>query len=927
MEGKNEDMRGSPEDAISNVVKYEWLGKRDSELKNAWFEVGKKRVKGEWIMLDEVKIEYGKNELLGECVNDFIEAVGAYCVEHNFESVCCYAHNGCGFDAFVLEAFNTKYHVYKRLKTGRGLLSLTLDYPYIDRSDGGGEKEKKLKIKFLDTKVFLAFSLAKICQDFKVPSEWSKLDFPITRLRWYNCYHPEIKLLTEPYAINDVMSLAFIVKQINRMITFQKNEVVEPGMEEFLIIEEEGNRNLTIQAMNEAKQKLRTIVPYNLKSTKPPILQFLTFMSVVKKMLDTYFSRFGLRKAMSVDVSGMRYWIERCQMGGRTSPYAKAYASGRWKEIMMAHNRGDKEETKRICNEAIEDGDCAIVLDSTSLYPYVMGCCPMPNGVVRVMELGEEKYLIEIIGCEECEKLMTLCETHIVTNEKSQDVRNPCLRPFAVILVKGLRPSPEMKMNLRHQCGRKMKKSVGLQYTLETNEELFARIGTRPCEIEAYTNVDLYWMLKQGFIVEEYVGGFVWETTGDYRDFIFGGFEMRKDAKKAKNQSLQLTLKLLLNGTFGVHSQKIIRTKDLVTTLPEGLYQQHYSDTRIRTFVAKNHLKVMDVRHEITNAVSLATGQTVITGTVPKDTGEALGGGYSPNHVGAAVLAWSRHAMNLVMFAIEGEDCFYTDTDSVCVPYPIYQKMVLLGNDLIDETGQKLGSYKNDHGDYFKDHKVTNPAVFFSAIGAKKVKMHIIFDREGEVQIANTYKGFLSMGCCPESGKKYPSEKLLWEQSQALLEILYHGVPEDRYGTRWTRGGGTGVSIEKKVLMSCDTKTYLHHCKGFTIDTAAAAATTKGFRSYIVPYGCERNDLKMYSGIPIIDPSTGKVLKYEMENGWEKALEEGMGGGGVNFQTMSEFISKYYDRKYQNSLKQISNENKVKYAEINKIFDSMAIIE
>lgn len=905
-------------------LKYSWLGRTDpaflaSSLKDKWFRVGeKKRVKGEWIVLDEPKIEYGRRGLLGECVHDFIDSVGKYALSHSITSVYCYAHNGCGFDAFVIESFNTKFNISKRLKTGRGILCMTLDYPYLDYSSTAAGKEKILKIHFRDTKVFLSFSLAQICKDFSVPKEWQKLDFPITRVKWYNYHLSSVKALMEAYALNDVLSLAFVIKQINRMITFPSSEVVVRGMEEML----GGGANVLSAAAAAAASRgnsplsalIRHAYPANLKSVKPPIVQFVTFMSVVKKSLDNFFSNLGLVKPMSVDVTSLRHWIDRAQMGGRSSAYAKFYASGVWGDFVRAYRIGDLESVKQLANQAITTGDSMIVLDVTSLYPHAMSSCPMPTGSLSAIVSADQcKRLVDAVHCETCDNDMQLCIFH-------RGGLNSKKRDFAIILVRNLEPSEAAKTRLRHLCARKkVKDGASLQYSVETSEELEQRLNDTIGEVQAYTNVDLYWMLRQGFVVGEYLGGMVWESTYDYRDLILGGFEMRKVAKTQKNQCLQLTLKLFLNGMYGIHSQKAIRNMDLITTLPEGLFEQHHSNPKIGQFIAKNHNRKMNANFKIVDVEHLPTGQSIVIGKVKKDLGENLGG-YSPNHIGCAVLAWSRHIMNLLMFNTSEKACTYTDTDSVCVSERVYQEMKQRISSstfpLVDEMGEVLGSYKNDHADHFA--KGDEPRVIFSAIGTKKVKMHVVVGRSGAVKIANTYKGFLSMGVCPESGKKFSEEKILYEQSKAILEILYDGVPQDRFGTRWNRNTGQGVTIERQVLMSSDSKTYLNFCRGFTEGEKVDGG---GFASYVVPFGSTYSNSEVIE--PILIPARLKAdVEYQLPEKWKSEILPRC-LGGVTFSDMNDFLNVYYRHRWEFYRPQLSPAEEEEYNNIHKTFDEV----
>ena len=118
-----------------------------------------------------------------------------------------------------------------------------------------------------------------------MPSEWIKLDFPITMVSSKNCYHPEVIRITEPYAVNDVLCLAYIVKKLNESLMDSEWE------------------------------------PADIYDNRPPIVQFLTCMSMVKASTLNHF-----RKTLgsdyriqchAVDIPSLRHWIQEATMGGR----------------------------------------------------------------------------------------------------------------------------------------------------------------------------------------------------------------------------------------------------------------------------------------------------------------------------------------------------------------------------------------------------------------------------------------------------------------------------------------------------------------------------------------------------------------------------------------------------------------------------------
>lgn len=914
-EGEVLEKKLEKEETRESVIDYTWLGDPDWEDRQRVFKTAKdkKIVSYEAVMLDEVRTVYGYPHLgellLGDAVHAFIEQVAQYAVDRGFtKKIYLYAHNGVSFDSFIIESFNTKYKVHSRLKTGRGILSLKIEYPFLNEYG----KQQKLQLVFLDTRVFLSFSLARICKDFSVPKEWSKIDFPITRVNWKNCYKPEIMELTRDYGENDVRALAFIVKQINRMVSFPSKEVVRMGFEEWIPGEEpdlEMERDTIDSLFNE-------IQFLSLGNGKPPITQFTTFMSVVKKALNSYFTLLEdttgeKHKPESIDVAALRYWIRKATMGGRTTAYAKGYQSSHWPDFLKCYMEDNKEGCANVVKEAIRTRRYKRVLDVTSLYPFAMAENDMPTGEIYACETEVCcKALVELIACSECETLMTLCARHRASNPEHER------RPFGILIVEDVYSSRPDK--IRHQVGRKTyNEKGGIIYSLETMTEICDRLGidkSNAENLQAYTNVDLYWMQKQGFVVTRYVGGFYWNSQPSFSGLIKDGFKLRAKAKSEMNQCLQQTLKLFLNGIFGVESQKDIDTKEIFVTLPPELRHCHPEDPRLTAFVTKNYAKQVDTRFTIYDVEHLGNRQSILKLKITEGLGECLSG-YSPNHVGAACLAWARHVVNLVLFRFEERLCTYTDTDSLAVFGITYDYLKAQPETVIDESGKILGLYKNDHADHFPPN--TDPIVLFSAIGAKKVKLHVVANTEGDLYLANTYKGYLGQKTCPETGRVYSVDKILYEQTKALLEIFYFGFPSPHYGTRWSRDSTAGVRIEKNVLFSCDSSTYLNFCKGFTI--SEPPRDPKGFVSYVVPFGSEYGNYSNHD--PVIKPVLQRDGKtWVLPKEWSEALEQRL--QGVTFESMCLMIKKYYKKEHDLWYYSPQDEaEKLEYNRINETFD------
>jgi hypothetical protein len=941
--------------------------------KDEWVQGGdgSKRYKKGWIALDEVKIEKGGGNL-GQCVEDFLEGVYHWAKSHKYTSAHCYAHNGSQFDSIIIQAFNTKYKISKVLKVRGSILQMKILVPDgVRQTVRDGIQQKSFTITFSDTRKFLPGSLASLCKDFKLPSCWSKLDFPIARINADNFYLPEVMKLVEPYGANDAYALAFIIKQINRILCLNPFEIVQPDREEFT----DPSKNLQVHRLEEdfcsaflqdrdlceyiqegeengGKNEgfTRLLCSLNIfnaqKTMKPPITQFCTMMGFVKRVLNefvTYKTPNGKPLPKALDMPPLRNIVDMALQGGRVSSYNKVYSSSRFGEIIENWSKGDEGKVKELMKEVVDHDDCMITLDMTSEYPTAMRDCPHPMGSLSYCDVDECRRAVQAIACSDCEKQMMLCDKHKLSSSSPQHD----LRPFVIILVKELNPLPEAKKMGINLFGRKprsktliatkgkplggtsFRKTEGIEYTLETEEEATERLwgkreqtnGNEDAEIDwnvfgevqAYTNIDLYWALKCGFKFR-IVGGLKWETTNVLCDLYDGLFNLRAKAKQEKNNSLQLALKNVLNGGYGVHCQKVIQTMDKVISPPEELFDRDVKDNQFAQYLRDNHHSSFDSRFILKENIPLRTKQSFVTGKMPIEIGEIVGAS-SPNHIGASVLCWARHLMNLMMYPCMKEarmGVTYTDTDSLTIPNSLYTRLSQTHSHLFDATGRSLGTYKNDHSDYFP-----NARVIFSALGGKKVKMHIIACPDtGKVKVCNTFKGFMTAPV-NEEGFRYEGDKIGFEISSALIEILYDGKPNPHLGARWTRSlGSSGVQIEKQAFYAPTSEAYLNHFSLLSaIPSTLNTFSTPYFSNHLplhvhtLPHGAEVHSppphlSELFPSWEIEKKESERGVKEYVINGeWKKFLDEKIDGRKeegrrwLNREKLMKFFELYYYKK------------------------------
>ncbi len=710
------------------------------------------------ILLQEVVTEYG-NQLLGKCVDDMFFHVAEWIHEKGGSIGYMYAHNGVGFDSYICLQF-TQYKIKNILKTGRGILSMTVIVPLEDAGIS-------ISLVLRDTKVHIQGSLSNICRSFKVPETWCKLDFPITRINAKNCYNPKVMEAVLPYQENDVKCLGFIVKRLNEMIMSSEWDPAQC-------------------------------------SVRPPITQFMTCMSMVKKSTLSHFLKMETRLyCHAIDIPRLRHWLCDATVGGRVTAYARTYIHKFFGMMMQAHEANDTILLKKMHEKILADRSAMQVLDVTSLYPTAQSQCPMPTGELYFADKSTCIESIKAVECIECETIFSLCSKH-----KGADCE---LRPFIIILVKNCIPSKATTLNY---CGRKLttdtKTKMGLLYTLESRDEVNARYEKEVIrEIQCYSNVDLYWMRKQGYKFD-ILNGFGWKVSMTYNSFIEPAFQKRIEAKRNGNKILSDFYKLNYNSAYGVTAQKDISENGFIMELPEELHERSYQDEEVCRHITASggsHGQ-LGADENLVGNIPLRNGQTYFTKEKKKHLHEFYSHP-SPMQIGAAVLSWSRHIMNLIMFGLDvfGE-ITYTDTDSIAVSDRAIANYLEPIPGLIDNRFEAaLGSLKNDHG----ENNGTEPRVIASFIGTKKVKMHITLNAEGQLRIFNTFKGLNPLS--HKDGVEMNEEYIDSIISRSLIEINECGKMNDVEVSQWNRSIEFGVEIGQHTQTSHDT-TYLAHSAG-----------------------------------------------------------------------------------------------------------------
>lgn len=194
-----------------------------------------------------------------------------------------------------------------------------------------------------------------------------------------------------------------------------------------------------------------------------------------------------------------------------------------------------------------------------------------------------------------------------------------------------------------------------------------------------YTNFELRQAKKHGYEVEIIDGWVCDETENLFEDYVKKFYQMRIEAKKNNNKTLDTFAKILLNSLYGKFGQNPIRanyTVKLVDNVKEGemiimLFGENKKYAVVRS---------MNFNHSI----------------------------YYDYVIAGYITAYGRDILYNYIKKANEKNVFYVDTDSL-----------LTFADLENYVGSELGLLKNE-GD-FEEYKALLPKVYFLRKGDKKI--------------------------------------------------------------------------------------------------------------------------------------------------------------------------------------------------------------
>ena len=665
------------------------------------------------------------------------------------EEVVMFAHNGARFDTYmVINNMKTieSAENFNFLKTPGGILDFSFDINrtvepdknergyFVFKHDSGSNhvivKKKispQIKFKFRDTNTYLTGSLHKLCDSFNIPKEISKMDFNIGKINEENylrCMEDWFE-----YAKNDVLCLCAMVCIANSM--FRK-----------------------------------------LDESDFVISQYHTLPALVENRILKAEYNF---KAVTVSDHICKNFERKAYYGGRTQVGVRDYHSPGWhsyyEKLKKYHSTsrecGDREPryTESLTFHNYDAGDLvstthptAIALDVNSLYPFCMAHF--------VFTLGEPRVL-------------TVSECNILTASKISKYFERGVG--FIVRFKFMKP-PKEQLNYGIVP---IRTKTGVKYSLTSETDVH------------YHSVDIIEALRFGYSFGPVQEGIIYQGVLDNKmqHFILDLFEKRLQAKKESNKLMDMTYKLCMNSTYGRLGMRTYDTDHIVTKTDEKMdgnvvkiedsveldsglkiYKCNFDLGAISNIRRKGVVDRTKTHHFPRKNSSLNTVyETKFTNKCSVELS-----GSRPTHIAIQIAALSRRWMNNIIKVLEKNgvhwpSIIYQDTDSYYLPTStinILKRHGFLGN--------KLGQMKNDYG--------SDSRIVFGIFGARKVKMCVVLDKDGEVDLHHSWKG--NMLEQTYYINKYKSNKI-------LKDIKNHSGDMVRFALECTTDGERFRHLEK----------------------------------------------------------------------------------------------------------------------------------
>lgn len=440
-----------------------------------------------------------------ESIHDFLEEVYVYAEFANITNIFC--HNGGKYDfSFIIQeaVFSDRFEVIDIIDRGSSFLSFKIvDIHNFEQNKKDFEDKKRPKIfelSFWDSLALLPFSLKSLCHSFKVPTIKGDIDYiHIPEIFTNNDYRKKLFGDPEKYT---VFHKGREIKKFNE--NHKKSDITYYDKEAEVL-------HLKIYNKTDLKKYLKDdCVALSQVLTKfydlPPIKKVGPALTIASQSIKVW--RSYLNRPIPVLPEQARKIALEGFYGGRTEMFRPMFSNN-----YDIENNPIKFSKATLKEFAKQQGQELYGLDKNSLYPSCMRK-DMPIKFIGKVKSGD-KINIEEMGIYKCRVYVP-------------DYLNIPPLPYRFT-------DPKTKQ-----------------------ESLIFPVGTFT---GTWTTYELRYAVSLGCKILKSFGGIKLQNGGPiFKSYVEDLYKMRLQAKADGNEPLQLTLKLLMNNTYGRLGLKLGRT-------------------------------------------------------------------------------------------------------------------------------------------------------------------------------------------------------------------------------------------------------------------------------------------------------------------------------------------------------------------------------
>ena len=654
------------------------------------------------------------------------------------------AHNSSGFDSWVvLNSLIKDITDLKIIKTARGLISLSFrcGFKIVNTV------EVPQYVKFTCSKSHIKGSLEKIGREYGLQPELLKGEIEHSIINKNN--FAELRHISEPYLISDVLCLAFIYARHS----MEMQKMSGFGIKDCLTEASLGwkyfgtyNKDREFYTFND--KYVRNFIRKSIKGGRVGAFnryfesnQCENILNIIKKHLkinDDEISNIIDKYLKYINTKRDEFRLE-FENG------EKDYRKIDKKELdkFLEKKLGDLEISKDL--QKINKDDLLVSYDFNSLYPSA--------------QIDKNSTWPKI---ETSYPFNTFMNDAICTLFNSGRWNE--LNRSAFLTVKYHNPENLIFQHLP------IKEKIENPYKNNRFEEINRmRNGII---IDTLTSIDIVEIVKCGGVILEVYEGFFCHNLNfnPYTEFVTDMFQKRDMFKSQGKDLLQNLAKKIGLSVYGGNIRKDINEEYKCVT--ENWMRENFDDRVKEWFPLKNGNFIVKLEDD--------------EGVDDYDKAKSIN--TMPSHFGSYILSHSKRLMNDVFREIDGfysNNIYYGDTDSGYIHKKHWSTLVKKGF-----VGKSLGIGKNDYGD---------SGIFYAWFLAPKIKYCLVIDDFGIITAKRTFKGY--------------SEEHRLIKLEEYISLSEGKTVSGRFSIDWTKTfEGIKIPHRKQDCSDCDNTKFCNDC-------------------------------------------------------------------------------------------------------------------